>query len=270
MLANTGHYYRQHLPAVQQALKAGMAPLEKQLEVRSRHACRNTPVRCNALPGRRSVILDVIRYPLQILSTTRASWCQTYCSACKPSAIVMRRVSIHKTSCAAVQELPLGADEPHCWLQDLAKLGSWDRLEYYWTRAATESTQRKLHKLTRHAQDVLKQPVATILAGAANAMGFADLKALPDAAVSISDAVSDARDVLSAADTVKKKRRAFGLRPAKGAVAKLLKKQEAVQQTGGEPAEAAAQRVAADAALAAEAAAQREALRVLVVSLLLA
>ncbi len=33
VLANTGRYYRQHLPAVQEALRAGMAPLEKQLEV---------------------------------------------------------------------------------------------------------------------------------------------------------------------------------------------------------------------------------------------
>jgi midasin len=143
----------------------------------------------------------------------------------------------------------------------------WDRLEYYWTRAATESTQRKLHKLTRHAQDVLKQPVAAILAWSASAMGFQDLKPLPDAAVSIPNAVSDARDVISAAETAKKKRRAAGIRPAKGAVAKLLKKKHAAQQTAGEPAEATAQRAAADAALAAEAAAQRKALRVRVLTL---
>ena len=92
-------------------------------------------------------------------------------------------------------------------------------------------------------------------------MGFPDLKPLPDAVVSIPDAVSDAKDVISAAETAKKKRRA-GIRPAKGAVAKLLKKTEAAQQTAGEPAAAAAQRAALDAALAAEATSQRRALRV--------
>ena len=147
-------------------------------------------------------------------------------------------------------------------LQDLAKLGSWDRLEYYWTRAATESTQRKLHKLTRHAQDVLKRPVAAILAGAGAVMGFPDLKPQPDATVVIPDALPEAQEAVSAADAAKKKRRRAGVRPAKGAVAKVLDNSEAVGKPAAEPAKPAAQKAAADALQAAEQAAQRRALQV--------
>jgi len=39
VLANTGRYYRQHLPAVQESLRTGMAPLEKQLEVLALGRC---------------------------------------------------------------------------------------------------------------------------------------------------------------------------------------------------------------------------------------
>jgi len=145
----------------------------------------------------------------------------------------------------------------------LAKLGSWDRLEYYWTRAATESTQRKLHKLTRHAQDILKRPVAAILAGAGAAVGFPDLAPQPDAAIVISDALPDAQDAVSAAaDAAKKKRRRAMVRPAKGAVAKVLQNSEAAEPPGAEPAKPAAQKAAAEAVQAAEQAAQRHALQV--------
>lgn len=52
-------------------------------------------------------------------------------------------------------------------------------------RASTERAQRKLHKLTRHATEVLKQPVAAVLAAAASAMGFADLKPSNGTAIEI-------------------------------------------------------------------------------------
>ncbi|KAK9809153.1 hypothetical protein WJX72_010301 [[Myrmecia] bisecta] len=64
-------------------------------------------------------------------------------------------------------------------LQDFVKLAKWEDRGYYAMRVATEKAQRQLHKLTRKAEDLLKQPVAGVLAAAAKAMGFADL-ANPD------------------------------------------------------------------------------------------
>lgn len=152
-------------------------------------------------------------------------------------------------------------------LQDFAKLAAWEDRGYYSMRAATERAQRKLHKLQRHATEVLKQPVAAVLAAAAKAMGFADLN--PTAATGIEIAVS--RDDSAGEDgTAKggKKKRGVGMSAAKGRLAKLLKESRDAQQQpeGAEPEDVAAAkraaREAADAAAAAEDARLRAALEV--------
>ncbi len=93
-------------------------------------------------------------------------------------------------------------------------------------------------------------------------MGFPDLTPQPDAAIVISDALPDAQDAVTAADAAKKKRRRAVVRPAKGAIAKLLKTSEAAEKPAAEPAEPATQKAAAEAVQAAEQAAQRQALQV--------
>lgn len=65
------------------------------------------------------------------------------------------------------------------------KLAKWEDRGYHAMKSSTEKAQRKLHKMQRQAKDVLKQPVAAVLAAAAKTMGLSDLAApnqLPGAA----------------------------------------------------------------------------------------
>ena len=47
-------------------------------------------------------------------------------------------------------------------------------------RASTEKAQRQLHRLSRRAEDALRQPFAALLASAAKTMGFEDLASTGD------------------------------------------------------------------------------------------
>ena len=60
-------------------------------------------------------------------------------------------------------------------LQDFVKLAKWEDRGYYSLQMATEKSQRQLHRLSRRAEQALRQPVANVLADASAAMGFPDL-----------------------------------------------------------------------------------------------
>lgn len=65
----------------------------------------------------------------------------------------------------------------HGVLQDFVKLAKWEDRGYHALKQSTEKAQRQLHKLQRQAATALQQPSAAVLAGAAKAMGMADLAA---------------------------------------------------------------------------------------------
>ena len=65
-------------------------------------------------------------------------------------------------------------------MQDFVKLAKWEDRGYYAMRASTEKAQRQLHRLSRRAEDALRQPFAALLATAAKAMGFQDLASTGD------------------------------------------------------------------------------------------
>ena len=65
-------------------------------------------------------------------------------------------------------------------MQDFVKLAKWEDRGYYAMRASTEKAQRQLHRLSRRAEDALRQPFAALLATAAKAMGFQDLASTRD------------------------------------------------------------------------------------------
>ncbi|GFR41361.1 hypothetical protein Agub_g2044, partial [Astrephomene gubernaculifera] len=67
-------------------------------------------------------------------------------------------------------------------LQDFVQLARWDDRGYYAMRASTEKAQRYLHRLSRRAEEVLRQPAATALATADKAMGVGELAAAAAAA----------------------------------------------------------------------------------------
>lgn len=134
-------------------------------------------------------------------------------------------------------------------------------------RASTERAQRKLHKLTRHATEVLKQPVASVLASTARAMGFADLVPSATAAVEIARSIDSAAPGEDGPVKAGKKRKSTTISTAKGKLAKLLKEsKEKHTAEGGEPEDVAAikraAREAADAAAEAKEALMRAALEV--------
>ena len=64
------------------------------------------------------------------------------------------------------------------------KLAKWEDRGYYSLQMATEKSQRQLHRLSRRAEQALRQPVANVLADASAAMGFPDLTN-PEAVVSL-------------------------------------------------------------------------------------
>ncbi|GIL72549.1 hypothetical protein Vretifemale_2893, partial [Volvox reticuliferus] len=74
-------------------------------------------------------------------------------------------------------------------LQDFVQLARWDDRGYYAMRASTEKAQRYLHRLSRRAEDVLRQPAATALAAAVKGMGVCELAAAAAAATRESDDV---------------------------------------------------------------------------------
>ena len=55
------------------------------------------------------------------------------------------------------------------------KLAKWEDRGYYSLQMAIEKSQRQLHRLSRRAEQALRQPVANVLADASAAMGFPDL-----------------------------------------------------------------------------------------------
>ena len=55
------------------------------------------------------------------------------------------------------------------------KLAKWEDRGYYSLQMATEKSQRQLHRLSRRAEQALRQPAANVLADASAAMGFPDL-----------------------------------------------------------------------------------------------
>ena len=65
-------------------------------------------------------------------------------------------------------------------MQDFVKLAKWEDRGYYAMRASTEKAQRQLHRLSRRAEDALRQPFAALLAIAAKTMGFEDLASTGD------------------------------------------------------------------------------------------
>ena len=137
-------------------------------------------------------------------------------------------------------------------------------------RASTERAQRKLHKLTRHAMEVLKQPVAGVLASTARAMGFADLVPGAATAVEIVRSTDGPAPGEDGAAKGGKKRRPASISATKGKLAKLLKesKDKQLPVEGSEPEDVAAlkraAREAADAAAAAKDALIRAALEVVI------
>jgi hypothetical protein len=60
-------------------------------------------------------------------------------------------------------------------LQDFVALAKWEDRGYYALRSSTEKTQRQLHRLTRKAVEVLREPASAQLTAAARSMGFNDL-----------------------------------------------------------------------------------------------
>ena len=64
--------------------------------------------------------------------------------------------------------------------QDFVKLAKWEDRGYYSLQMATEKSQRQLHRLSRRAEQALRQAAANILADASAAMGFPDLSAPDD------------------------------------------------------------------------------------------
>lgn len=159
----------------------------------------------------------------------------------------------------------------HCLylaLQDFAKLAAWEDRGYYSMRASTERAQRKLHKLTRHATEVLKQPVAGVLAGTARAMGFADLVPSAATTVEIARSIDSCAPGEDGAVKGAKKRKSTAISTAKGKLAKLLKesKDKQLPAEGSEPEDVAAIKraahEAADAAATAKEALMRAALEV--------
>eukprot|EP00887_Chlorella_sp_A99_P000601 scaffold17.g601.t1 len=61
-------------------------------------------------------------------------------------------------------------------LQDFVALAKWEDRGYYALRQSTEKAQRQLHRLWRHAIQLLRDPSSGTLQAAAGAMGFADLR----------------------------------------------------------------------------------------------
>jgi midasin len=62
-------------------------------------------------------------------------------------------------------------------LSDFVKLAKWEDRGYYAMKISTEKAQRQLHRLSRRAEDVLKQPAAGVLAAASQGMGLAQVTA---------------------------------------------------------------------------------------------
>lgn len=62
-------------------------------------------------------------------------------------------------------------------MQDFVELAKWEDRGYHAMKSSTEKAQRQLHKMQRQAADVLKQPVAAVLAAAARTIGLGDLAA---------------------------------------------------------------------------------------------
>ena len=60
--------------------------------------------------------------------------------------------------------------------QDFVALAKWEDRGYYALRVSNEKAQRQLHRLTRRALQLLREPATAALATAAKGMGFLDLQ----------------------------------------------------------------------------------------------
>jgi midasin len=76
-------------------------------------------------------------------------------------------------------------------LTDFVKLAKWEDRGYYAMKVSTEKAQRQLHRLSRRAEDYLKQPAAGVLAAASQAMGLGQVTA-PKAALAAAAAAGRA------------------------------------------------------------------------------
>jgi midasin len=76
-------------------------------------------------------------------------------------------------------------------LTDFVKLAKWEDRGYYAMKVSTEKAQRQLHRLSRRAEDYLKQPAAGVLASASQAMGLGQVVA-PKAALAAAAAAGRA------------------------------------------------------------------------------
>ncbi|KAF6262490.1 hypothetical protein COO60DRAFT_1699221 [Scenedesmus sp. NREL 46B-D3] len=76
-------------------------------------------------------------------------------------------------------------------LADFVKLAKWEDRGYYAMKVSTEKAQRQLHRLSRRAEDYLKQPAAGVLATASQAMGLGQVVA-PKAALAAAAAAGRA------------------------------------------------------------------------------
>ena len=76
-------------------------------------------------------------------------------------------------------------------LSDFVKLAKWEDRGYYAMKISTEKAQRQLHRLSRRAEDVLKQPAAGVLAAASQKMGLGQITA-PKAALQAAAAAAKA------------------------------------------------------------------------------
>jgi midasin len=76
-------------------------------------------------------------------------------------------------------------------LTDFVKLAKWEDRGYYAMKVSTEKAQRQLHRLSRRAEDYLKQPAAGVLASASQAMGLGQVVA-PKAAIAAAAAAGRA------------------------------------------------------------------------------
>jgi midasin len=86
-------------------------------------------------------------------------------------------------------------------LTDFVKLAKWENRGYYAMKVSTEKAQRQLHRLSRRAEDYLKQPAAGVLASASQAMGLGQVvapKAVLAAAAAAGRAAGKAAKVAAA------------------------------------------------------------------------
>ncbi len=185
LLSNVVRYYRQFEPAVQLQISAGMAELEKALQVS--HGGRWVWTQSFQTERGREERRLFCRHVL--VSVTAALTCvmTPLCRVCPPSAGLCGagKVGGPRLLCSQVGPftatllLVLSGNAVHGHLNhgytfslNLTNL-AWRHAS---CRVSNEKAQRQLHRLTRRAVQLLREPSTATLALAAKQMGFGDLQ----------------------------------------------------------------------------------------------